>query len=256
MGLFGPKLPVDLDEFEWLIACFAWLERDLETRKATADWRPLLVLPELDVIRKAKTASDLFLAVKELSGLAEWPCELERGHVRNEVYPSGIGHSHSSKHALGTFSVEGNKAVIRYDPALLGQPQALLATFAHELAHLWLHSVGDPPGGPDLHEHATDCAAVYLGFGVFLANSARNFEQFQDLGMHGWKAQASGYLSERALVTALAIFVRRFGYQAKTAGAPLKPYLRSDFMDALKYIDRRLPDIAQTISSVDLSDWQ
>jgi hypothetical protein len=255
MGFFDPKPPVDAIEVEWLLACFAWLRRGLEARSSDEPI-PTLVTPKTEAVCRARTPPALFEAVKTHAGLGEWHCLLKAGPTRREaILPGGYG-EYSERSALGTFSVEGNTPVVRYDPALANDPQALVATFAHELAHLLLATMDEPPGGDDLHEHATDCAAVYLGFGVFLANSARQFEQFQDAWSHGWRSSTSGYLSEGALVTATAIFVRLFAIDPELAREPLKPYLQKDFRKALKYVDWRYPELGKAIAELDLSEWE
>lgn len=255
MWFSGPKPPVELDEFEWLMACFAWVHRKMEPDDANAGYQPILVLHETPRIAQATGASSLFAAVKALAGLDDWDCDLRQGEAAREPTRFSPFGEFSSRSALGTFSVEGDKPVIHYDPALLASPERLTATFAHELAHLLGHTLGMPPGGADLEEHATDCIAVYLGFGIFLANSARHFSQFSDGQVQGWQSSTAGYLSENALVTLTAMFVRLFGLQSAPASAFLKPYLRSDFAKALKYIDRTYPDFATQLAAVDLAEW-
>ena len=254
--LFGPKLPIDAAEFEWLCACMAWIGRTLGERDARDGFVPNLTLPGDAALSTAATASELFDVVKLRAGLDTWHCELEQSEAPRDDLELGLvgGGLQSSSHALGTFSVEGNTPIIRYDPNLLRHPTALVATFAHELAHLLIHDLGDPPGGADLHEHATDCLAVYLGFGVFLANSARHFEQFQDAGMQGWRSQASGYLSEQALVTLLAMFVRLYPHSPDPSGS-LKSYLQTDFGKAARYLDKKHPRLIDDLASLDLSVW-
>lgn len=255
MGLFGPSLPINRDEFEWLLACFAWLDQTLGERDRTDQFSPRLILPNDPALASATTASDLFEAVKLLAGLSEWECRLEKGEARREPIETGLLMEFSTESsALGTFSVEGDTPVVRYDPALLRDPDALVATFAHELAHLVIHSLGMPPGGETLEEHATDCAAVYLGFGVFLANSARNFGQFNDGAMAGWQSETSGYLSENALVTAVAIFERRFSAGEKSLGA-LKGYLRKPYRKAARYLEKRHPQLETDLRTIPLTDW-
>jgi len=255
MGIFGASLPINRDEFEWLLACFAWFDQKLSKPGAADGFTPRLVLPNDPALAGASTASDLFDAVKFAAGLGRWECRLEKADARPERLNTGLDTGvFSDNSALGTFSIEGDTPVIRYDPALLGNPDALTATFAHELAHLLIHSFGMPPGGESLEEHATDCMAVYLGFGVFLANSARNFSQFSDGAMQGWQSQASGYLSENALVTALAIFERRFEADLGTAQS-LKSYLQPVHRKALRYLDKRHPKLKAEIASLELDDW-
>ena len=56
---------------------------------------------------------------------------------------------------------------------------ALVATQAHELCHLILLGPGLLSGDDPDMEPLTDLATVYLGMGVFAANSARRFEHHQ-----------------------------------------------------------------------------
>ena len=254
MGFFSPKAPIDSDEFEWLLACFCWLREQLNQRTGASDI-PGHFQPDEPSLRQARTASEMFAAVKELAGLANWHCELEQGEARRDRVVTDLAGTWSERSALGTFSVEGNVPIIRYEPGLLRSPDALVATFAHELAHLLVHSLGTPPGGEELEEHATDCTAVYLGFGVFLANSARQFEQFQDLGMHGWRSRTSGYLSEAALATATAIQLRLFSHPVEATRQALKPHLAKDLSKALKFVDSRYPELPATLGSLDFSQW-
>jgi hypothetical protein len=76
-------------------------------------------------------------------------------------------------------------------PELHGPPQQrpdrLIATFAHELAYLFATTVEEPPCEADEIEFLTDLAAVYLGFGVFLANARFEFEVLQDGPLQGWQ---------------------------------------------------------------------
>ncbi|MEP1421717.1 MAG: hypothetical protein ABJK59_08100 [Erythrobacter sp.] len=255
MGLFGPSPPIDREEFEWLLACFAWIDRTLGAKDRADGFVPELVLPTDPDLLKASTAPQLFEVVKRKAGLEHWECRLEKGEARREPVDIGlVGGFTQSSNVLGTFSLEGNTPVVCYDPALLRNPDALIATFAHELAHLLIHTLGMPPGGETLEEHATDCMAVYLGFGVFLANDARNFSQFSEAGMHGWSSEASGYLSENALVTALVLFERHFDKEECGADA-LKDYLRPVHRKADRYLKKRHPHIRDELAGIDLSVW-
>lgn len=136
-------------------------------------------------------------------------------------------------------------------------PCRLVATFAHELSHYLIHADGSmPPGGAELEEHATDVTAVFLGFGVFMANGAKNFAQFQNEAESGWEMRRLGYLSEEALAAALAMFVRMAGEDAGAAEAGLKDYLRGVFRSTLNVLDREYPDLRAALETADLSGWQ
>lgn len=250
MGLFGTKPPVGRDEYDWLVACFAWLRSVIDD----ANMRPELVLPRHPALMKADTGPELFEAVRCLMGMQEWDCHLEIVSA-DEVYNPELYTEPQGLSACGSFSVENGKAVIRYNSAMLRNPDALAATFAHELCHYLLANAGDPPGGADLMEHSTDVAASYCGFGILLANSARQFEQWTDGSMYCWRSSTQGYLSEQAIVTATALFAALHGHEMGEAKAALKPYLRKDYSKAEKAVAKDYPDLGTALSAVDLLEW-
>jgi hypothetical protein len=259
---FGPRLPIDGDEYEFQLATFKWLTGQFGAVGETA-----LVLPTpehfpLSGARDETLVREIFDLVRAKAGMADWPCELRAGASDR---PIEAGNAHLLRHEgapapCGTFRIAeglgGRHAIISYNPAMARDQAALVATFAHEFGHyLMATAAGDPPGGWDLHELHTDLAAVYLGFGVFLANSARHFRQFQSAGEMGWSARSQGYLSEGALVTATAIFQRLAG-RAPMAAAPfLKDYLRTDLKRAERALAKLAPDMAAAVESVDLGEY-
>lgn len=247
--IFKVKPPIGPEEYEWLVACFAWLRKVLDDGHI----RPELILPDDPRLVEARTATDLFDVVRECAGMSEWPCQLERVEVREEIPELGLL---DEVGACGTFSFENGSAVIRYADSMLRRPDALVATFAHELCHYLLANAGDPPGGPDLMEHSTDCAAVYLGFGTFLANSARDFSQFSDSGFHGWRSSTQGYLSEQSLVTATALFASLHGYAPGPIQSSLKRYLQKDFGKAVKAVAQDFDDLSAALAGIDLLSWK
>ena len=261
LSLFGPKLPIDDDELDFQLATFKWLGRSFgPVRDAPVLPSPVFFPPSPN--KGDARIADLFGHVKRAAGMEDWPCELRRGAGER---PAHVGTGLLLRHEgasppAGTFQVEdgagGTKVVITWNPSLGDDPTALIATFAHELAH-YLMSTAEtaPPGGWDLHELHTDLAAVHLGFGIFLANSARSFAQFQSAGEMGWSARTQGYLSEGALVTALAIVQRLAGRDPLEPAPFLKDYLRKDLARAAKALGKRLPDLGAAVEAVDLADY-
>jgi hypothetical protein len=262
LGLFAPRLPIDADEFDWILACFRWFADEFDAARRYLG-APRLVFPDADTFPPSAAAgharaAELFETVKRRAGMIDWDCDLICGEAeRGTRVSTGLGLRHIGESApLGTFGFAHGRYWISYNPALLERPESLVATFAHELGHYLLHTARTRcPGGRDLQEHATDLAAVYLGFGLFLANGAQTFRQFEGFGEQGWEMRRQGYLSEMALTTALALFVRLTGTDARAAGAALKPALRPPFRRAVRAIDRRHPDARAALASVALSDW-
>ena len=108
----------------------------------------------------------------------------------------------------GTFEITPDRVVISYDQQLIARPRAMIATFAHELAHYHMATIhAGVPGGNELHELATDLTVAYCGFGVFM-DTAFEFEQHQSGGQgHGWSSRRPGYLSREAWAFAIALFL-------------------------------------------------
>ena len=72
----------------------------------------------------------------------------------------------------------------------------MVATFAHELSHYLTATAPEPPpGGWDNWEFATDICASFLGFGIFVANSAFSFNQYTEVDSQGWQSSRGGYLT-------------------------------------------------------------
>ena len=98
------------------------------------------------------------------------------------------------------------RMVVSVRSSILKDQFALVATIAHELGHVILLGGGlMDPRTPD-HEPMTDLLTVYLGYGIFTANSAARFSQFQDGRRQGWSMQRMGYLGEEIYGYALAKF--------------------------------------------------
>jgi hypothetical protein len=103
------------------------------------------------------------------------------------------------------------RMVVAIRSTQLQDPLSLVATVAHELGHVILLGGGlMNPSTPD-HEPMTDLLTVFLGLGIFTANSAGRFTQFQDNQRQGWSMQRLGYLPEQVFGYALARFGRERG---------------------------------------------
>lgn len=73
----------------------------------------------------------------------------------------------------GEFEMGADGPTVSISRSELHDPEAVAATFAHELAHLRLVEARADPGAKFDRELLTDLAAVHLGFGVFIANDPR-----------------------------------------------------------------------------------
>ena len=225
MWPFSSKPIVDADTAGWHLDNFRWLLQEFGLA-----WfeKRQLVLPKAGYF-KAEGKRDhnfavcIFDQVKAYCGLSDWEADLVVDNNPLAVRPE-ISHAMIApqKHALGTFGVTGNRIQITYVPDLLNRPEELIATLAHELAHYLLATArSQPPCADDEMEFLTDLTAVYLGFGVFLANARFNFGGLT----HGWRMARSGYLPEADLIFALSLFFGAKAADPAPALACLKPHL-------------------------------
>ncbi|CAM5763968.1 hypothetical protein LMIY3S_00989 [Labrys miyagiensis] len=252
MWPFRRKPLLDSDTARWHLDNFAWLVRNHGQHSRFADAQ--LVLPskdffETDDQKGHAMALRLFGQVKAYCGLGESDIAL----VQTDSPPSQAGGLviNHGKHAAGTYSWGWGRQEapqISYGAKLLDNPQSFIATMAHELAHHLLakSAAETPPVDADEDEHLTDITAVYLGFGVFLANSAFNMQTHAD----GWSYSRQGYLPESDLVFALAIFLK----VKQISPGPAFAYLKADLGAMLRRALRDLDAHASEIAAMRLSD--
>ncbi|MDM3872168.1 hypothetical protein QSV34_12510 [Porticoccus sp. W117] len=257
LNLFKSKPLLSTDDTEFQVATYNWLLKNFGGQAFFEGTK--LVLPTKEyfpskVDSEEGAARETFKVVKHYAGMDEWPCKLQAQEedVDPKVAPTLVIQDVDSG-PLGTFQAdESEEVVITYNPAIVSNPTQLVATYAHELAHYLTATAQEPPpGGWENWEFATDMAATFLGFGIFMANSAFNFQQYTDVDSQGWQYNRSGYLSEAENIFALAIFL-------ELKSLPIEkviPYLKPNLKKLLKKAIREVSDagIISELSAVEFS---
>ncbi|MCP3922465.1 MAG: hypothetical protein GY714_07765 [Desulfobacterales bacterium] len=251
-NIFKRRKLISDKDFTFQIESYRWLLRNLGVESFYKDTE--LVLPTKDFFPELFSASEdavelTFKYVKKYAGMEGWPCELkaQEPDPDRKVAPTVLIQG-GDENPLGTFSAERpDKVLITYNPAIASDPIQLISTFAHEFAHYLTGSFKEaPPGGWENWEFATDVAAVFMGFGIFMANSAFIFKQFSDVDSHGWSASQSGYLSEAEFSVSLAIFIKLKEINPKEIYSYLDTNIKSyvkkslkELKDSHKYLELR-----------------
>jgi hypothetical protein len=88
----------------------------------------------------------------------------------------------------------------------LDDPMDLVATIAHELAHLRLIEARRSTGHDEDHEPLADLATVFFGLGIFTANSTCRFKQWHYGWRGDWKVDSPGFLTEQGFGYALGLW--------------------------------------------------
>jgi len=237
---FGNRTYLDPDDEAWQLETWRWFAEQFGPVRDRA-----LITPSRKFFPPTESNGEarvqhIFDCTKQLAGMSDWHCKLIAQPRRAELKVGDVTSLKAISHPpAGTFAFDGNEAVISYDPAGADDPLKLIATFIHELAHYRLAAVrAEAPGGDDVHEYTTDLMTVYFGFGIFGANSAFNFSQYRDVMSQGWQYSRHGYLGERGLIFALAIFLELKGQSSEDARPFLKAHLLADLAKARKYLTR------------------
>ena len=243
MWPFGTRQIVDDDTAGWHVENFSWLAHQFGGGGRFE--RSRLVLPDREFFRADgetghALALRLFDQVKAHCGLAERSIRLIPDHnplaAREPWSPVMV---EGRKHAAGTFYNGGYGAEITYVPQLLDRPQNLIATLAHELSHYVLATARRAPVcEPDEEEFLTDLTAVFLGFGVFMANARLDHEA-------NGAVSSAGYLPQPDLIFALALYLRAKDLDPAPAYGALKPHLASLLKRALKAMPPDHSDVAE-----------
>ena len=206
-----PKSFLDSARREWQFDAFAWLLRNCGGYPKFLETALVLPIEEHFPDRGMSghaAVTALFRCVRDHAGMADWPCVVEpESHGPRMTPPPS-----------------NQIPVFTYNPDIV-DPKALIATFAHALARYLVETFEESaPGGPPLHEPAIELAAVFMGFGVFMANSAF--------------AEARYDLNEGEFVHALAMFCLLRKLDPEAVAPHLNPHLR-------KYLRLAARDLAQ-----------
>jgi hypothetical protein len=263
MWPFKRKPIVDAETAAWHAENFAWLAESFGGDGAFDE--SVLVLPApgffpSDGEEGHAKALRIFEQVKHYCGMDNWPVRLVADDNPAAIHPSRLSLSTPihGKHALGTFSLTDNAVEITYTPGQLANPARLIATLAHELAHYLLATAPSaPPCAEDEHEFLTDLTAVFLGFGVFMANSVLEFQPLQDGPLHGWRMGRAGYLPEQDFVFATALFIVTKNLDPDPACQYLKPHLATLLKRALRDLEQdkhRIEQIRASVSTACITD--
>jgi hypothetical protein len=193
-GWFAPKCPVTLVEKAWTEWRMCWLAEKLGIKR----------LLEAEVLTPTDdhfpheycgTQADAWSFMRFLArhmGVDSSRIELE---IVDQL-PDAVGHYESSDY----------RPIIRVVEAQLEDPQRLLATLAHELAHEVLLGGGLISPEVEDHEWITDLAMAYLGVGIFAANATLTEASVSDGNWNWWSLSKQGYLPSHIFGYAMALF--------------------------------------------------
>ena len=145
--------------------------------------------------------------------------------------------------AAGLYTSNGSRTLIGVERSQLECPPSLVATMAHELAHV--HLLGDhrvSPDSPD-HEPLTDLLTLLMGLGVFTANALITESNWRGAGESGWSVGRQGYLTGPEFGFAFALWARERNELRPTWLRHLRLDVRSACKQGMRFL-QKCPSIA------------
>jgi hypothetical protein len=244
-----PTLPVTDEQRLWIDNSFDRLRRLLGRARMT---NAEVVLPLAEYFPDPYYATDeavdvLFQRVCAYMKVDERRIDLEvlpdEAHELSAVVPFWRGDM-GGPAGLYISATDESRLVIAIRSSKLKNPLAVVATMAHELAHVVLLGGNLVDRESEDMEPLTDLTTVFLGLGVFTANAAAQFEQHQDGRSQGWSMQRLGYLSDEMYGYALAKFAFERGEKQPDWKKYLSTNVAAYFKRSSKWLAQAAPGAA------------
>lgn len=240
-GLFTPKPIISEASANWIEACFAWASEHFDGERFLKNTQ--LIQPTNEffpgrVDSPTAMAQTVLNHVSNYSGVNNWPLRLAHltadGPAQPPLLP--LNPNQRSGELIPVQWAPQDVLPVYFHPEQCKKPGDLAATFASITAqHMMLQARQTPPGGLEFFTNAAEVLAVFMGFGVLLANSAYNFRG-SCAKCYNPMANRQAELSEAEVVYALALFIYTKKIPLAQATAHLKPHLKSLLKKAHKYI--------------------
>ena len=242
-GLLDREPLLDETYAGWILDVYAWALRNFDPVMFRDE--TLLVTPSNEHFPGRANSPEemarlIFERVVTYAGMRHWPlkllppgsCALEPpAEVRVVAGARGT-------RAVAVADAPSPSLTLSYDPEALNNPEAMIAVYAHTLAHyLGSSATEPPPGGAENWPQVTEILAVFLGFGLMFANTALILPRGGCCG--GPVVRRQAYVSQHDITYALAIFAALKGLPQKTVLAHLKKSLRGHFKQAMREVTGR-----------------
>ncbi len=242
---FKPQPVLDEGSIIWIFDTFRWAMNHLD--KNTFYQHSQLIYPNNHFFPGQaedvhELAAMIFSHVVKHAAMQHWPLQLRvEAQCRLEAMklPYLEGPLRGVK-AIDHSSSE-NRFIVPYLPEQVRNPQALIAAFAHTLSGYLLLAAAEKPEDIELNfAQLAEVVAVFLGFGIIMANSAFNYRNITCGSCYTPGYDRHSFLSQYDITYALAVFCHLKQIPQKQILAALKPNLRSFFKKAWKQAGQRL----------------
>jgi len=254
--MFGlrAKLPVSDDERQWVERGFERLSHMLGHQRML---HVRVVLPDAEYFPDPWDKSEA-AAEKMFCRICDF-MKVRRSQIDFEVFPDEAAElstllpywrgNHGGCAGLYVHPEdESKRMVVALKKSQLEDPLTVVATLAHELGHVILLGGGFIDHDVKDMEPMTDLLTVFLGFGIFNANCAARFRQWQNDRKQGWSMQRLGYLPEEVYGYALAWFAQQRGEHRPEWTKHLSANVKTYFRKSAEWLEREQRAIGKTVT--------
>ena len=225
-----PRPPLRVSDKAWIETRFAWLVQQLGERRLL----DAQVIEPTDAFFPGAydgTESDARMMYQRV---CQWmqatPDAMRFEVVPADDMPGATGHYDRSD--------ANQKPALRVADSQIDDPQGLVATLAHEIAHHILLGGDLLAGDESDHEWTTDLLPCVLGLGIFAANSTIRTAAGNSGTWSWWSIDRRGYMPSYCIGYALAIFAWLRGEKSPAWVRHLRLDAREPLTKGLRYLRR------------------
>lgn len=245
MNLFRKKkkCPITADDRKWLEDAFSWLIKEfgIEVIQSKNIITPSTNFFGFAPYLKEELAHNLLSKVAQQMEVDIRKIQLQFYKEKETLaFSEGVitEYDESVQLTAGKYvQHEDGSIVILVEEKQLEQPISLVATLAHELAHVKLLSDNRIA---ENDEYLTDLTALFYGFGIFSANaSIVKMNTWSGLTHTGWQIEGgSGYLHYKVQAYALAMYAQIRGETSPHWGDYLDTDIQREFRKSMSYLQQ------------------
>jgi hypothetical protein len=229
------QCPVEPEVKDWMERRMLWLAQQFGWDRLRSV-KVILPTPEFfpdPYHGSAEDATVILDRVCGYMGVDPQSIELALYEDRNPVHDE-----HGRQGTAGLYEGGQDHYRVWVEVGNLDDPLALVATMAHELGHVHLLGRGRLTHEDKDHERVTDLLTVFLGMGVFSANSVIRENYWTSGGWSGWNIGRQGYLTMPMFGYALSLFAWARQEDHPAWAKELRPDVRSPFDQGLRFLQQ------------------
>ena len=229
-----PKCPVDASTKNWIESRFDWLTQELglerllkaQTIVPTKEFLPLTYECTDDgihyLMQRVASYMDVDATTLKLGFYEDGTPQYE-GIVNNRT--------------AGLFTSADDKFEIWLEVNTLADPVCVIGTLAHEIGHVILLGQNRISAEESDHEELTDLLTVFMGLGIFPANSVVYDSSWTDGQWSGWSVGKRGYLSMDMYGYAMSLYTLARDDPKPAWAVHLRPDVRGALNRGVRYIE-------------------